>query len=132
MFYFRDPNSGAITGMYGSGIQESFGTSQFGSYNLFLGMNNWMKILNTRDVATEVTVTVHNPTGAPNVRIIQLAPNQVVDLGLHDTGTFGTTLNTYGVAQLETASGGAVMSELVRFRTLSSGALDFAAPTAVR
>lgn len=132
MFYFRNPQTGSITAMYGSALQEAFGNEQFGSYNLFLGMSNWLKIFNLRDTATEVTVTVHNSSGNPNVRVIQLAPNQGIDLGLHDTASFGTSLNTYGVVQLETEQSGAVLGELVRFRMFPNGLVDFAAPTAVR
>ena len=132
MFYFRDPTNGSITAMYGSSLRQTFGDKIYGSYNLYLSMNNWMKLTNTRDTNTEVTLTVYRTGASPNVRVIDLSANQGIDLGLHEFSNYGTKADSYGLIQIETPQSGAVFSELLRLRSLPNGLIDFAAPTAVR
>ncbi|MCB0323433.1 MAG: CHRD domain-containing protein [Bdellovibrionales bacterium] len=129
MFYFRDVTSGSVTAMYGSPLREQHGSEVYGSYNLFLGMSNWLKINNTSDSTIVATVSVYPPTGSPNVRMVELAPRAGVDLGLHES-QFGTAPDSFGLVQVET--NGSALTEVLRLRMTTSGAVDFAAPTPMR
>jgi hypothetical protein len=62
LFYFRSSATGSVTTLYGSAARETFGKELYGSYNLFLGMYNWLKLTNTQDEPINVTMTVYRGT----------------------------------------------------------------------
>ena len=124
MFYFRN-NLGSVMAMYGSQSRSPGGDSAYGSYNLFLGMYNWLRIFNPDSSAQTVTVGVLRPGGATVE--VPLAGLSGVDLGLHDTSTFGTSPDSYGVVEVH----GSAIVDLLRLR-VPNNSIDFAMPTAVR
>ena len=132
MFYFRD-SLGSIEAMYGSGIRESFGRSFFGSYNRFIGMQNWLKISNVSSGAVVAVVKVFNQQGLLKETEVPLGPYATEDLGIHDSNEFNTIPDTFGVIEIETGGSKEITAELLRFRVPNSGTgVDFAAPTPVR
>lgn len=131
MVYIRDA-AGRISAMYGSQAREALLADLNGSYNLFLGMYNWLKITNPADSALSGTLTLYTPAGVVN-RSFEVPARGSRDLGLHETTTYGTAVNSYGPFVLTFPAGRKVQSELLRLRIdPSTGAVDFAAPTAVR
>jgi len=130
MFYFRDPQTGRLDAMYGSQAREALTRAVFGSYNLFLGMENWLKLVNSSDTPAQVQVLVHN-AGNSRENIVQLAGHGSKVLALHDTTQFGTRPDTYGTVEARITEGSHVFAELVRIRPLGNR-IDFAAPTEVR
>lgn len=133
MFYFRDALSGRITSMYGSPLQEAIGKTTEGSYNLFLGAANWLKLLNTSSETTVATVSVFAPggVGEENVRMIELPAFSSTQLGLHEP-QYGTSADTFGVLRVTSERPAFVLSEVLRLRAAPNGSVDFAAPTPVR
>ncbi|MCC6221790.1 MAG: hypothetical protein IT291_11175, partial [Deltaproteobacteria bacterium] len=128
MFYFRD-SSGSIEAMYGSQPPSSLGGTRWGSWNLFLNAYNWLRLFNTGDSTADVVVTVYNGNNTPTERAFALAPKSGTDLGLHETSSFATSVDTYGSVKVE---GSNLLTGLLRLRPTQSGGIDFAAPTAVR
>lgn len=131
MFYFRN-SRGGISSMYGSQIRRSFSTAQYGNYNLFLHMYNWLKLTNVTGADNPVTLKLYRGSQEISSQSILLGPYSGIDLGLHDGSVFGTLPDTYGVIKVESAASGTVASELLRLRAESDGSIDYAAPTAIR
>ena len=132
MFYFRNSSSGTIQAMYGSPLRESRKSEVLGSFNLFLGMYNWLRVTNTTAARQTFTLTVYPPGKTPTVKLLTLAPNSGRDLGLHDFAAFRTEPDTFGVISIESASEDAVLAELLRIRQTAGGQIDFAAPIPLR
>ncbi len=132
MFYFREPNHGQILGMYGAPLQMIFGRRLLGSYNLFLGMFNWLRISNSGDSPLNVNLSVFSPLGSENSRSLSLPAHSGTDFGLHESSNFGTSPNTYGVIELAPESAAKLHAEILRIKPRADGLTDFVAPTAVR
>ena len=131
MVYLRD-SEGSILGMYGSQSREALSGSAFGSFNLYLRMSNWLKITNPSDSDLSVSLFVYNANGTRE-RSISVPARGSIDLGIHESSTYGTSSDTFGVLQLTPAGGGSLLAELLRIRQdVITGLVDFAAPTAVR
>jgi hypothetical protein len=126
MYYFYETD-GAISSMYGTqGVSSSTSTSS-GSYNLYLGMYNWMKFVNLDSVANTVNLKVYTASGVTSKDYL-VPGNGSIDLGLHDQTQFGTSSNTYGVITL---TGNGVFSQVLRLRQSARGSFDFAFVTPV-
>lgn len=128
MFYFPDGN-GSVAGAYGSLARASAPDLQHGSYNLFLGMQNWLKLTNITGDAQTVTLKLALPSGAQSVSYRTLAAHDSLDLGLHEFDAYGTLPDTYGMITVETSRSGALLSELLRLRPAAGGGVDFTALT---
>ena len=134
MFYFRDANSGSIEAMYGSQVIEPLGTELVGSFNLFLSMSNWLRLVNVTGNSTDVELEVLSSAGQLSTRSITLSPYQTVDLGIHEQ-QFNTSANSYGLVIVRSPTPGGIHAELLRFRQQASSngtETDFAAPTPLR
>ena len=133
MVYIRNPSSGFMLGMYGSQARESSLGNVVGSYNLYLGMYNWLKIINPSSSGIRVGLTVNLPNGTPTLRELPIGAWSSLDLGLHDNATYGTTANSYGVVRVEVSGSEHIFSELIRIKVdPTSQNIDFAMPTEVR
>ena len=131
MFYFRN-SDGSIAAMYGSQLTEPFGNSLSSSYNLFLGMDNWLRVSNITDQAIELTLSVYaSGGGSVNTSTVNLEPRAGVDFGIHNAGQFDTVADSIGIITIETDSSAGIFSELLRMRIVN-GSIDFAAPVSVR
>ncbi len=126
MFYIRDPNTGSIRAMYGSQAKEALAGTFYGSYNRFLGMANWLKVLNPSSGSIAVRVTVDHPAGQ-TVKDYTLAGRSTMDLGIHENAIFGTVPDTYGVLTVQSSS--PLVSELLRVHyEPNTAVVDFLAP----
>ncbi len=131
MFYVRDVSSGGIDAMYGIPLQEPFGTISSSSYNLFLGMSNWLRISNTSDNSVDVTLSVFSPQGEANTRNFSMEANTTQSFGLHEA-QYGTAPDTFGVLRVEGSEAKALSSDLLRIRRNAESRIDIAAPLPVR
>jgi plastocyanin len=131
MFYVREVASGAIDAMYGIPLQEPFGTNSSSSYNLFLGMANWLRLSNTSNQPLDVTLSVFSPEGTPNSRSLSMDANSTLQFGLHEE-QFGTRPDTFGVLRVESSRAKVLSSDLLRIRRNSQSRIDIAAPIPVR
>lgn len=127
MFYFLD-SSGSIDTAYGKQFVGAASGTFTGSWNLFLGMYNWLRIYNTTDSSQSVLLNVYN-NGETMTTSIPLAAKNGIDLGLHEINTYDTSLDSYG--QLSVAGSG-LITEVLRLRPNSLTGIDFAAPTKMR
>jgi hypothetical protein len=130
MFYFRDIETGSIEAMYGAEARETLGRIAFGSYNRFLGMENWLRVANNGNATGQLQLIV-NSQGGSLEEVLTLAPGSMVVLPLHDTARFLTSPDTYGTVELRVTEGALLFAELLRAKPAHNG-LDFISPTTVR
>lgn len=132
MNYFSRPQDGRMKAIYGSQAREALGPRQLGSYNRFIGMNNWLRVFNTSNSEVGMTNSTDNTGafGVPTPRI--LAPRAGTEFALHDSSTNNTVPNTYGLTEVTSSCSSFFIAEVIRQRNELSGDLDFALPTEVR
>ncbi len=129
MYYFRKLATGQMASMYGIQSRRDESANLFGSYNLFLGMDNWLRVTNP----TSETVTINFLTGTnSDVHSADIPANGTIEIPLHQTEAYQTAVDSYGIVALVNSSAGNILSELIRVKTLPDGDVDFAAPTEVR
>gem|GEM_PF-6187039 len=128
--YHYDEEDSSITGVEYTPGTEPFGLSLYGSYNLHLGMNNWLRIFNATSNESRVTVHYSQREGAADKteeRSIQ--PHGRLDLGIHEKAT----RDTYGVVEVTTSSPGTLAAHVVRTRSSSvRTGFNFTSATGVR
>ncbi len=129
MFYFRDPNNGSISTMYGSQARLASANAVSGSYNLFLDLENYFRMTNTTGDSITVNYSISSIFSGGGNFSQALAPGQSVELNLHDFGTFGTVADSYGVLSVNPPSGKTLITEVVRVKRDGNGLLQLAAPT---
>lgn len=132
MFYFRDLGTGSVTSLYGSQARPLSGCSQTGSYNLFLGMENWLTVSNSSDTIEEVSVALSG--GSVNsLNTFSIPARGAITLPLHDLTTFEAPTNSYGLVRVKGSSSNAeIFSEILRLSKTSNGEVDFSVPISVR
>lgn len=130
MFYFRNAYTGSIDAMYGSQAREALSRVVFGSYNLFLDMENWLKVVNTSASEKQIQILVHSQDTTSET-LLDLAPHGSAILPIHDTAQFHTAADTYGTIEARITDGAYIFAELLRIRPYQDK-IDFAAPTVVR
>ena len=131
MVYFRDPQNGSITAMYGSQARRPGKCAQTGSYNLFLDMENYIPVVNTSHDPVNVTLVLNGPEHTAE-RVITLAPRSFERLALHDPELLNTSPNTYGQVKIYGNDQVHIFSQILRLRFRDDGLIDFAVPTPVR
>jgi hypothetical protein len=132
MFYFRDQLSGSVTSLYGSQGRPIAGCAQTGSYNLFLGMENWLTVANSSDRPLQVSVAM-NGAQVDSSTVFEIPARGAVTLPLHDIQVFGAPSDSYGLVSVQSARSDAkVFTEVLRLRKDGEGLVDFSVPIAVR
>ena len=101
------------------------------SFNMFLNMQNILRInnLSDQDVAFTVELTSVFPQAPGSINTFSISPRFSGDLDLSDFGTFGTAPNTYGSITITTTNQDALQAYVLRRHNGTNGQLDFAAPT---
>jgi hypothetical protein len=130
MYYFRDASTGSVQAMYGVQAHEAMGTNIVGSYNLYLGMENWLKISNTSSSPQSVTIVTTGPSGIAEQSFV-ISAHASLDIPLHQNIAYSCCPDSYGSVVVSSDSANALVSELVRARPAYNG-LDFVMPTLVR
>lgn len=133
MVYTYNEETGGIVSMYGSQAREAIGDDLFGSYNLYLDMFNYLKLINVSGSDITVDLTINNGSSS-NMSTVFIGANGSRDLPIHNGIRFGTSPNTLGAIKVEPSSSGSLIAELLRIRTetASDGEIDFIFPTSVR
>ena len=132
MYYFRSSKDAGMLSMYGSQAREVLGSGLYGTYNLYLGMLNTLRLMNPTNQAITAKLEIHHLSPATEKTIIIPAKGSL-DLELHETSTYGTEVDTYGVVTINTTSSGQLLAEMIRTRLLSAESeVDFRLPTEVR
>ena len=129
MFYYRD-TTGMIKAMYGIEPRESLGSKFTGSYNLFLGMENWLSLSSTSAEWVIATVQTNGPGGG-STRNYAIAPFTTMMLPIHSTGDFHTAPDSYGSIRVTPDRSNSIIADLTRMRR-PGAEFDFAFPTAMR
>ena len=132
MRYFNNPDSGAIAAISGFQLQEVLGSSLFGTYNLFLGMDNVLRVLNPSSKDALLRLLVNSQSGVVE-RNETVPAHGVLEFLLHNTAVFGTSRDSYGVVQLISPDQGQLVAETARSRLVpETGELDYHVSTPVR
>jgi hypothetical protein len=132
--YFVDSN-GEISTAYGRHSRLALGSTLRGSYNLFLGMHNWLKVVNLSDSLAQATLRVFRSSGAFYTETLSIPAYGAKDIGLHEGDRFGTTQNSYGsitITPISPTSPGSIMAEVLRVKPATSDQMDFSVPTIMR
>jgi hypothetical protein len=129
MVYLRN-SWGGVEAMYGSQGKEAIGHAVFGSYNRFLGMENWLKVVNYSASAAQIQLIV-NSANSSKEEVFTLPAYGSTVLPIHNGARFGTVENSYGTVEVRGAGGVNFFAELLRLKRAGANP-DFAAPTAVR
>jgi len=129
MSYYRT-SSGGIDAMFGISARELFGSSYSGSFNLFLGMQNWLSLTNASDAAISATVGSSSVSGNGSTSV-SLAAGQTKKVPIHSTAALLATPDTYGFIKVTPNVSDALLTDIVRLKPLSDG-VDFAFPTEMR
>ncbi len=129
MFYTRDFASGSLQSVYVAVPSKAVSPIVRTSYNLFLGMYNWLRIANSSDTASLYTVRIYPLSGRDAGPLFegyyQLEPRHLIELPLHETQTYGTSINTYGLIEVQSQNTGKPSVELVRIKPTKSNSFDF-------
>lgn len=133
MFYFFG-ETGRVNAMYGSQFKEVHGNGQsYGSYNLYLHMESFLRLANTVSNQTTVGVRINNPKTVPLDLKVTIPANGAVEIPLHEYETYRTSKDTYGTIQITPSNDTGVLAEIIRvLKNPVTNQLEFVAPTDVR
>jgi hypothetical protein len=132
VYYFLDPQHRIATAyadqvQYRPSVHPAQGQT---SYNLYLEMNNWLKIYNTQGAAALAHLTLSHGDQTIFDQDIELPAKGGFDFPLHNFSLFGTAPDSYGSLKISNMSGLSV--ELLRLRPTAKGSVDFAVPLQLR
>ena len=131
MVYTFDPVTGSMLNMYGSQAKRLVATRMSGSFNLFLNMSNYLKVINPSNSVVNFNVSAQNLT-INSTNSFSLDPFNTIDIPINNT-LFGVPQNTLGQVVVETTGAQGLVSELIRLRGSSvSSNINYIFPTEVR
>ena len=116
--------------MYGSSAREAVAGTVSGSFNLFLGAQNWLRLSNPSAEIVAVRVTLNGSSGVSESSM-ELEAGATLNLPIHDQASYRQSPNTYGSVLLENDSASGIIAELIRLRP-GAERVEFAGATAVR
>lgn len=122
---------GGISNVYTTQGRENISSNIKGSYNLFLGMFNWVKLINPENSNANVTLTIKNDAGTTLSSFnINIPANSSLDVGPHDYATFNTNPDTVGQVQINSTK--KLLTEILRIKATPSNTLDYIFTTQAR
>jgi hypothetical protein len=126
--YYKDGTGAISAAEYSPGV-ESLGSKHNGSFNVFLGMHNWLRLLNASDQRITVTLNTTAADNTPVAQIHEVAPHGRRDIPIHQL--IGS--NAYGPVTLTTDNAGELSAQMLR-TTISAGgtSIETSCPTTVR
>ena len=128
MYYYRDATEGRIQTMYGVRAQEAVGQTLTGSFNLYMNMENWLKVSNTTEETVAITVQVNNSNSSIQKKYY-LNAYASLSLPLHDRSAFKTSASSFGLVFVQANQTSSVISELLRVKSSTIGNYEFISPT---
>ncbi|HMO18837.1 MAG TPA: M66 family metalloprotease [Oligoflexia bacterium] len=129
MSYHRD-SSGSIEGMFGITSRQALGNSFTGSFNLYLGMDNWLALSNTSNSSLSVAISSSSISGNGSTTI-SIPAQGTRSINVKSTSSLLANANTYGSLRILPERQNSLSADLVRIRPEGNG-VDFAFPTEVR
>lgn len=129
--FYRNPESGGLLTANRTEAKKSYGMELGGSYNLYLGMTNWLRISNPLRTKVGFVLELETPSGVQSFSRSILASGRM-DLPLHDAALYGTAPNSYGAVRLRPPAGASLVADLIRTRANPAGSPDFIFNTPLR
>ena len=135
MVYEMNKPGGSLLSMYGIQASDQYPlTGKIStSYNLFIGMDNLLRVNNLTDIPVTFNLKIASPNAVGSNQNVTLAARESKDLNLKDAGLYGTAASTYGSVVITTPNTKQVQAHVLRKHYVNhnstTGALDFAAPT---
>ncbi len=129
-FYYFDTKTGSISAMHTIPGVPALHGALHGSYNLFLGAENWVRVVNAGTSSASVRLRVVNGSSQSDMKLSVPASGLVL-VPIHQAGLTSATADTYGMVDVEGMDNVALTADILRKRYLKSD-LDFTLPTFVR
>ena len=126
MFYNREEIRGRITSVYGVQGQDNERTLAWGSYNLFLGMENRLRVANPGDSSADVLVEASGFAGEAR-QMLNIPARSFLVLPLRSGQAFALAGESYGLVSVNSRNGVPLVSELTREREVEDE-VDFISP----
>jgi hypothetical protein len=127
VFYFFNDSFSELTSAYTSKAKVLSIGEKLGSWNLFLGMFNWLKIYNSTERVQRIRIVV-NRGGIDSERTFFIFPFWGTDFGLHESAFWGTASEEYGTFRVIADEPDAIYSEILRGRFSAPGVVDYLMP----
>jgi len=132
-FFFKA--DGSISSAYITHAEPNYSVPKHGTFNTFLGQQNWLKLYNDSTSTQTVTINVNqlgiaNPAVPLGSTTVTLAPGQGIDAELEATLGFNIPDNTYGTVEVD-STGNGIFAQILRLRLLN-GFIDLAEGIPVR
>lgn len=134
MFYFYKPD-GSVSSAYVSHAEPNYSSPKYGTYNSYLGQQNWLKLFNNSNAPVNVTINVRKfgimmPATDIGSATITLQAKSGMDAELATTLGFAILADTYGTVEISTSSPG-VFAQMLRVKRYN-GYFDIAASIPIR
>ena len=127
--YYRDSSGNIQSASVSASVAARTG-KLWNTWNRFLGMYNWLRIVNTSENTASVTVTVYSASESEFTEdTVSIDPMATSIVNINDVA-WDTTANGYGVFAVEPTTAGLV-AELLRLKPVTSDItlIDFGAVT---
>ncbi len=133
MVYERRSVGGELVAMYGLQDIDMTNNVQSNSFNMFIGIENYLRINNITDAPVTYTLKIQPfDENTPTVLNLFLNPRESRELDLNNLELYGTKINAYGSVIVETPNSDDVFYYVLRKHNDTSGIVDFASPTLSR
>ncbi|MDD2942788.1 MAG: carboxypeptidase regulatory-like domain-containing protein [bacterium] len=135
VFYHQNQEHGSIDTAYAAPAREIFGQDIFTTYNTYINMKNYLRLINIS--AESSLLTYSFPEGgsgsiyATKTTDILLPKWSGVTLNLH-TPLGKNNTDSYGLIHIETNIPGSISAELIRYRELANRKIEFAVDSPAR
>ena len=127
MSYYRQPDTGSISAMSAIQGQTASAAILSSTYNLFLGMENTLRLSNVSAGTVNAKITLQNLSGLIEVELsIPARSTRVLDL--HDSALFSTSPDTYGPVRVQSDQPASLIGNILRTHWFGNE-LDFVMPT---
>ncbi|MDD2943769.1 MAG: carboxypeptidase regulatory-like domain-containing protein, partial [bacterium] len=135
VFYHHDMDNRSIQTAYASPAREIFGEKLYTTYNTFLNMKNYLRLMNI--ASEESLITYSFPDGASRANSaatgdeIRMPKNSSVILNLASP-LRDRSIDSYGLVSIDTNLPGSIAAELIRYRVLENRKIEFAIDSQAR
>jgi hypothetical protein len=126
VYYYREA-SGRVQGVVALDGGSAYAAPSFGTYNMFLGMENYLSVANVEAVEKTLAVKVRS-----SQQSMPLASMGSKELFLNENSNFNLEANTLGMISLSESSLGQNIAYVFRYKPGADGNLDFVVAAKVR
>jgi hypothetical protein len=131
--YFHDCASNRLQTSYTTPARIAGEDFQAGTFNLSIGMTNFLRVMNVKDTPSQIVLNVTRLDGSVLLNSpLELQAGETSDIRFNDLLTFQPEEPLYGVIRLEINGSKRVVAESLRYLESADGRMDFAFPTVVR